>query len=194
MLGLRASDGWDAVRPAYRRLIRELHPDRAGTASTRRAARINEAYAVLIRAKRAEATDPERGQAAGAGASPGPRQQSPPRSSRPVDERVDEPVSTGTQVDGSEILFLDMPLEEALGRLLAAGDTIGGISYVDRSCAIFEVIVRHDGETCSLLVTLQGRGRGTEALFVLEALERVASPSPTPVVRKLVSALRNRTS
>lgn len=97
------------------------------------------------------------------------------------------------RLDGSEIALLDLPFEEAFARLLAAGDTIGEVSYVDRSSGIFEVIVQHEGEACSLLVTLdlpEPPSRGTEVIFVLEALTRVASPSPTPVVRQLFQALR----
>jgi hypothetical protein len=67
---------------------------------------------------------------------------------------------------------------------------VGAVSYVDRSNAIFEVVVQHGGEACSLVVTLQGRAHGTEAFCTLEALERVASPSPEPVVRQLAAALR----
>jgi hypothetical protein len=65
------------------------------------------------------------------------------------------------------------------------------VSYVDRSCAIFEVIVRLDGESHSLVVTLQPREAKTGALCTLESLERVNSPSPEPVVRQLADALHS---
>jgi hypothetical protein len=52
------------------------------------------------------------------------------------------------------------------------------------------VIVQHEGEACSLVVTLQGRAEGTEAFCTLESLERVARPAPEPVVRQLAAALR----
>jgi nucleoside-diphosphate-sugar epimerase len=73
--------------------------------------------------------------------------------------------------------------------LVEAGHRVGSISYVDRSCGVFEVIVRLDGETGSLLVMLQPRGHGTEAVFALESLERAASYVPEPVVREMIAAL-----
>ena len=53
VLGVEPGDGWDVVRAAYRRRIRAAHPDHHGAAVTEAAARLNEAYAVLSRAKRA---------------------------------------------------------------------------------------------------------------------------------------------
>src|SRR5690606_26370028 len=52
VLGVGADDPWPAVRSAYRRRIRAVHPDLNGGAAAA-AARLNEAYAVLSRARRA---------------------------------------------------------------------------------------------------------------------------------------------
>ena len=99
---------------------------------------------------------------------------------------------------GDDTLLVAAPPPEAFGRLLEAGHRIGEVSYVDRSCGIFEVIVREGaepstgagGESCSLLVTLQGRGRGSEVVLALECLERAASLSPAHYARRLAAALR----
>ncbi|HEX6237880.1 MAG TPA: J domain-containing protein [Acidimicrobiales bacterium] len=170
VLGVSRDDGWDEVRSSYRRLIRVAHPDVAVEASPHRAAALNEAYAVLSRARRERAPRP--------GTAP-----PPPPPPRPA------PPTSGAQVVGEDTLLLAAPPEEAFGALLDAGHHLGAISYVDRSCAILEVIVRLDGEACSLLVTLQRRGHGTEALLSVESLSRVASHSPAPMARALLHAL-----
>jgi glyoxylase-like metal-dependent hydrolase (beta-lactamase superfamily II) len=175
VLEVADGDGWDAVRASYRRLIRAAHPDRAG-GTTRAAARLNEAYAVLSRARRhgsrvGTATAP-----AGTPRPPGPPPPPPPP-------------WVGTAVVGEDTLLLAAAPPEAFALLLDAGHRIGSVSYVDRSCGIFEVVVHRAGETCSLLVTLQGRGHGTEVVFALESLERAASLSPEPYARRLAEML-----
>jgi hypothetical protein len=175
VLGVTAADGWDAVRAAYRRKIRAAHPDTQGAGSTFAATRLNQAYAALSRAKRAGRLH------APVGAPPGPAAPPPPPAPPPV----------GLAVVGGDTLLLAAPPDEAFALLLEAGHRVGEVSYVDRSCAIFEVVVRQDGETCSLLVTLQGRAHGTEAFLTLEALERPASLPPDRVVARMVDALRS---
>lgn len=173
VLGVAPTDGWDVVRAAYRQRIRAAHPDTHGVGSTPLAARLNEAYAVLSRAKRAGALHAPVG---------GPPAPPPPPDPPPV----------GLALVGSDTILLAVPPNEAFALLLEAGHQVGEVSYVDRSCAIFEVVVRQDGETCSLLVTLQGRAHGTEAFLTLEALERPASLAPDRVVRRMVAALRRQ--
>jgi hypothetical protein len=172
VLGVSAGDGWDVVRLAYRRRIRAAHPDVHGVGTTPVAARLNEAYAVLSRARRAGATPPT--------ATPTPPAPAPPP---PAPPRV------GVRVVGGDTLLLAAPPDEAFALLLEAGHRVGNVSYVDRSCAIFEVVVRQDGETCSLVVTLQGRAHGTEAFLTLEAMERAASLPPDRIVARVLAAL-----
>jgi hypothetical protein len=167
VLGVAQSDGWDVVRSAYRRRIRAAHPDTHGVGATPTAVRLNQAYAVLGRAKRA-------GSLAAAPAAPPPAPPPPP---------------VGVAVVGSDTLLLAAPPDEAFALLLEAGHRVGNVSYVDRSCAIFEVVVRQDDETCSLVVTLQGRAHGTEAFLTLEAMERVATLPPDRIVARVVAAL-----
>lgn len=171
LLGVGPDEGWDAVRIAYRRLIRDLHPDRAGPGATARAAQLNEAYGILSRALRGSAMR-------------GPRSAPVRRTTTPT-----HPVTA--HLDGTDRLVVDVPPDEAFTRLLEAGHAVGSVSYVDRSCAIFEVVVRHEGEACSLVVSLKGRNGGTEAYCTLESLERVAAPSPEPLVRQLAAALHS---
>lgn len=214
VLGVADGDGWEAIRAAYRALIRGAHPDVTGPNGDRgrTAARLNEAYSVLSRAKRAGVLDVPRpvsepGMAAGrtragtagpagagggsnggsngsgrGGATSGPAW----GPSGPVAAPVP---SLGIALVGSDTLLLAAPPDEAFARLIDAGQRVGAVTYVDRSCAIFELVVKLDGESCSLVVTLQGRAHGTEAFLTLESLERVASHSPEPVLRQLAAAL-----
>jgi hypothetical protein len=174
VLGVAEGDGWDAVRAAYRLRIRSSHPDTAGAGATATAARLNEAYAVLSRARRA-------GRATISAARPGATTTPPPP--------PPPPPAVGVAVVGGDTMLLAAPPPLAFALLLEAGHRIGSVSYVDRSCAIFEVVVRQDGETCSLVVTVQPREHGTEALCTLEAMERPATLDPDRAVRRLLDAL-----
>jgi len=178
-LGVTPGDDWDVVRAAYRTRIRAAHPDTHGVGATPAAARINEAYAVLSRAKRAGRLGAPVGHA---GAAPAPPAPPPPPPPPPV----------GMALVGNDTILLAAPPDEAFALLVEAGHRVGEVSYIDRSSGIFEVVVRQDGETCSLLVTLQGRAHGTEAFLTLEALERPASLAPDRVVRRMVAALRRQ--
>jgi hypothetical protein len=176
-LGLGARPTWDEVRAAYRLRIQAAHPDRAG-GDTLRAADLNVAYATLVRARRT-----------------GDLHQPPPTPmATPTVAHVDDrPVDRGEEppevLDGDTIL-LSLPPDEAFLRLLEAAHRIGDVTYVDRSCAIFEALVAVEGEgACSLVVTLQGRAHGTEAFCTLEAIERVHSPPVRHVTEALVAAL-----
>ena len=127
------------------------HPRRGATAT---AARLNEAYAVLSRAKRAAVPTATPG-----GPAPPPR---------PV---------VGVAVVGGDTLLLAAPPPEA-ALLLEAGHQVGEVTYVDRNCSIFEVVLRQDGETCSLVVTIQGRAHGTEGS---SRWRRSSGPPPRPL-------------
>lgn len=182
VLGVTAGDGWDVVRAAYRRLIRAAHPDTvepsAAAGATARAVRLNDAYASLSRAKRAGALD---------GAGPPGGTAAPP--SAPAAPPPPDPPPVGTRLVDGDTLLLAAPHDEAFTRLVDAAHRVGVVSYVDRSCAIFEAVVRLDGEACSLVVTTQGRAHGTEAFLTVESLERVATHSPEPFARRLAAVL-----
>jgi hypothetical protein len=168
LLGVGPTDEWDAIRGAYRRLIRQQHPDRAGPGATIRAAQLNDAYRVLSRALQVQTLDGTR-----------PRR----RLAEPMRPRFD------AHIDGADTLVVEAPPEQAFTQLLEAGHVVGSVSYVDRSCAIFEVVVKHEGEACSFVVSLEGDSK-TEAYCTLESMERSQRLSPTPIVRQLAAALR----
>ena len=175
-LGLGPSPTWTQVRIAYRAQIAASHPDRAG-GDPARAAIVTEAYATLERAHRegrlADHLTP----------SPPP----PPPRRGPAPAPLDEPPEV---LDGDTIHVLAPP-DEAFAHIVDACHRIGDVTYIDRSCAILETLVRVEGEgVCSLVITLQGRAHGTDAFCTLEAIEHVASPPVREVVERLVAALR----
>ena len=173
-LGLGPAPTWAEVRVAYRAQIAAAHPDRAG-GDTARAALLNAAYAALEQAHRdGSLQQPAR---------PVPSPNTPPPAPAPLDEPPEV-------LDGDTV-HLPVPADEAFVRLLDACHRIGDVTYVDRSCAILEALVRVEGEgVCSLVITLQGRADGTDAFCTLEAIEHVATPPVRPVVAELVAALR----
>jgi hypothetical protein len=175
VLGVAAGDGWAEVRTAYRRAIRAAHPDTHGRAATATAVRLNEAYAVLRRARQAGVFDAP-----------------PPAAAPPPPPPPPPPPQVGVAVAGNDTILLAAPPDEAFALLLEAAHHVGNVSYVDRSCAIFEAVIRQDGETCSLVVTLQGRAHGTEAFLTLEAMERAASLPTDRVLARMVDALVSR--
>jgi hypothetical protein len=168
LLGVSPTDEWDAVRAAYRRLIRQQHPDHAGSGATERAAQLNEAYRVLAQALQTQTL-------ANARLRP-PVEPPPPR--------------FDAHVEGADVLIVEATPDEAFSQLLEAGHVVGHVSYVDRSSGIFEVVVKYEGETCSFVVSLEGDEK-TEAYCTLESMERSQRLSPTPIVRRLAAALRD---
>jgi hypothetical protein len=101
------------------------------------------------------------------------------------------PLDEPPEVLQGDTVHIVAPPDEAFARILEACHRIGDVTYVDRSCAILEALVRVEGEgVCSLVITLQGRADGTDAFCTLEAIEHVASPPVRNVVERLVDALR----
>lgn len=181
-LGLGSAPTWTEVRVAYRAQIAASHPDRAG-GDPARAAVVTEAYAVLERAHR-------EGRLADRAPAPRPpawRPTAPDRAVADGPPPLDEP----PEVLEGDTVHIAAPPDEAFARLLEACHRIGDVTYIDRSCAILEALVRVEGEgVCSLVITLQGRAHGTDAFCTLEAIEHVASPPVREVVERLLHALR----
>ena len=177
LLGLGPAPSWTEVRVAYRAQIAAAHPDRVG-GDARRAALVTEAYAALEQAHH------DGRLAAGPRPPPPVATVYPPPRPRPLDEPP--------EVLEGDTVHLQAPPDEAFVRVLEACHRIGDVTYVDRSCAILETLVRVEGEgTCSLVVTFQGRMDGTDAFCTLEAIEHVASPPVRQVVERLVEALES---
>ena len=188
LLGVAVDADPATVRAAYRREIRTHHPDRAGVRSSDRASAIIEAYRVL-------AAGPPPAEARPTGrASAGSTSQA----RRPKPVVADPGPSAGegapavVRID-ADALLLAAPADETFRWLLDAAHDIGEITYVDRSMPIMEVLCRFEGEPAtSLLVTLQGRGEGTEAFCTAESIEARPAPPTSAVVDLLELALHRR--
>jgi hypothetical protein len=179
-LGLGPAPSWTEVRVAYRAQIAAAHPDRVG-GDPARAALVTEAYATLERAHR-------EGRLHHPPISP---VAPPPPTATIHHPPARAPLEEPPEVLDGDTVHLAAPPDEAFAHLLDACHRIGDVTYVDRSCAIFETLVQVEGEgTCSLVITLQGRADGTDAFCTLEAIEHVASPPVRQVVERLVAALR----
>jgi hypothetical protein len=180
VLGIDPSASAAEIRAAYRARIRIHHPDRAGNASQDRAARIIAAYRVLVTAP-ATAKAPPAPAPSGA-RKPPPRAASPRPTTAPPVHRID-----------ADTLRLDAPADETFRWLLDAAHDVGEITYVDRSMPIMEVLCRFEQEPAtSLLLTLQGRGDGTEVFATVESIEARPAPPTAAVVDLLELALHRR--
>jgi hypothetical protein len=185
VLGVAVDAPLSEVRAAYRATIRVHHPDRAGVGSSDRAATIIEAYRTLI----AEPTGPS-----------GPAD--PPPDPVRADAGEHDPVVVEGTVLGTappvhrldaDTILLDAPAEETFRWLLDAAHDVGEITYVDRSMPILEVLCRFvDEPATSLLLTLQGRGVGTEVFCTTESIEARPAPPTAAVVDLLELALHRR--
>ncbi len=212
VLGVGPDTPWPEVRRAYRRHIRRHHPDRAGGATGMpaddRAVLIIEAFRVLDAARLAGSrppTPPPSGRATG-----DPRDPANRRASASNRRRIDaeDPADQGGSGDGGgrsaigapgvvrvdgDTLRLDAPADEAFRWLVEAAHDVGEITYLDRSGPILEILGTFEGEPAtSLLVTLQGRLDGTDALCSAESIEARPGPPTAAVVDLLELALRRR--
>ena len=92
-----------------------------------------------------------------------------------------------------DTIAVDAPPDETYAALHEAAGRIGDIAYVDRQLGILETIVRFDGgPSCSVVMTLQGRGRTTEVFSTMESIEAAPAPPIGPVIDALVAELRPR--
>ena len=183
VLGVGADADDHAVRAAYLREIRAHHPDRAGPGASERAAVIIEAYRVLLHAAPEERTPP----------APPPEHPTSRSAAREPWGHAPEGLAPPVRRLDGDALLLDAPADETFRWLLDAAHDVGEITYVDRSMPILEVLCRFvDEPATSLLLTLQGRGEGTEVFCTVESIEARPAPPAEAVVDLLELALHRR--
>ena len=167
LIGVDEHAPWEVIRVRYRERIRLVHPDLTG-GSGAEAARVNVAFATLVRARRA-------------GSEPAPVDTTPGETGAAV-----RPLSADIRLVDGDTLLIAAPPDETFRRVLAGLDLIGEVSYVDRSGPIAEaIVVLDDGSSHSLVVSFQGRGLTTEVFATLESIETVATAVPEQVLRTL---------
>lgn len=191
VLGVRSTDAWEVVRASYRDRIRIAHPDISGHADDH-AAELNAAYRVLAIARREgrlHAPDPAEPPLRSA---PSPWVPDADRRG-PAAVRHEWPAPSGRPADlrrlARDTIALDSPPPETFRRLVEAAHAVADVSYIDRSCAIFEAVVTlEDGSHGSMVVSLQWRAHDAtcEAFFTLEALERAETLDVSTVLDQLI--------
>ena len=103
-----------------------------------------------------------------------------------------EEVIVVARLDADSLLVL-APADETFRWLLDAAHDVGEVTYVDRSMPIAEVLCTFEGEPAtSLVLTLQGRGEGTEVFCTVESIEARPAPPVAAVVDLLELALHRR--
>jgi len=173
-LGLSPGADLDAVRAAFRRLVRTHHPDIAGPGANDRTAQLTEAYRVLK-----QMADDD-----------GIVRVAPSARANAPASRDEDAAGVDASSLGGDSLVLDAPPDEAYLALFDAAARLGHIAYFDRQEGIIETIVRFEGgPSCSVLITLQGRAHGTEAFCTMDSIEAAPTPPLAPVIDALVEAL-----
>ena len=173
ILGLHGQADPEEARLAFRRLLREVHPDRndASDAAARTRAIVG-AYRALRDAPTAD----------------------------PIIEAAAEHETTAADDDDgitlvdADTIGIALPADEAFTVLLEVAHRIGDVTYLDRQNELLEALLRTEqGVTVSMVISLQGRASGvTEAFVTLEALDaaRGALPLVADVTALLVSHAR----
>jgi hypothetical protein len=95
-----------------------------------------------------------------------------------------------------DTVTLEVPPDEAFLLVLDAAHRIGDVTHVGPGDGLLEALIAFaDGRTCSLVISLQGRGAGvTEAFCTLQALDAGPTPPIDSVVDALVEELATSTS
>lgn len=188
-LGVDSNADFSAIKQAYRDRISKAHPDIAGVGATGAAAELNAAYHVLSRANRSGDLDMSSTSTTTASPVPGDEDQ---MQRRPTGEHLDVETATDIRRIGDDTLVLSSPPGESFRRLIEAAHGLGEISYIDRSAAILEAVVRLDDDTsASLVISLQRRAHdgSCEAFVTLEALSRAESLDVSGVLTQLAQLI-----
>ena len=179
VLGVGAEASPTDLRAAFRRAMRDTHPDLHGGdgAATRR---VTAAYRLLAGLGEASAPAP----AAAAAAAPGPSADPPTPTT--------DPIVASVSVDGDTV-SAELPAGDLFAMLVEVGHRIGEVTYVDSHAGLLEIVVQfeHHG-SCSVVLTLQGGGAGiTEAFCTVVALGAGPGPPTEAVASLLADGLRS---
>lgn len=172
VLGVPPGAEPDAVRAAFRGLVRRHHPDISGSSGTAPTALLLEAYRVL-RGTPAEAP---------AALPPAPASAPGPRPSF---------TTTAAWTEGDRVV-VGAPPEKAWLLLVDVAHGLGAPSYVDGGAGLLETVVEFvDYPVCSVVMTVVGRPDGaTEAGCAVEALGGGPSPPAEAVAALILDRLR----
>jgi hypothetical protein len=169
LLGVPADASPEDIRSAFRRLVRQRHPDITGPGGTAPTHDLIAAYRIL---QIVDATPPA--------------ETIPPRRRSPARPASSAPLRGVLLHDNT----LHVPVEpgHAFEVLMEAAHGLGEVAYVDRSAGLLETIVAFDGySVCSVLCTVDRRRRGwTDVAVEVESLTGGPAP-PADAVAGLVA-------
>ena len=96
-----------------------------------------------------------------------------------------------TVASDGDTLVLDLPPDEAFGRLVDAAAAVGEVTYADPEGGLLEVVVTFDdGRRASIVLSLQGRATGsTDAFATIEPADGRVAPPIAVVVDALAREL-----
>ena len=167
VLGVIPTASAEELRSAYRQRLFAVHPDHSGHSG--------DGVRTVISAYRTLTSQlviaPE----------PVPVEAPAPANDLHADDlRGDDLHADEVWLIGPDTIALAMPADDAYLRLLEVAHRIGDVTYVDRSCALMEALLRtKDGTTLSLVISLQGRALGhSEAFLTIEPVDLVRGPLP----------------
>ncbi len=184
LLGVSSDDPAE-LRAAFRRCLREAHPDtNDATSAPERTRELIAAYRMLSEAP-PEPARPSRGPRTAPG--PGPTAGPAPEARPPA------PVMAFTvrMLDGCTI-SIGLPRHDTLDVLVDTADRLGEIVYLDGASGLVEVLVEFvEAPTSSVVMSLQGRANGTTEVFCsVESLSREEAPPADAVTRLVAETLR----
>ena len=158
LLGVVADADAAQIRGAFRRRIRQLHPDVSGDNDAAATRELLTAYRVALSAAVDHGDE---------------------QSDEMAVDRGDEQSDSVWLVD-TDTIALACSHDEVFARLLDVCSTLGAITYLDRQGELFEVLLRTTlGDTLSLVVSFQGRSGWVEAFLTTEVLDIARHELPT---------------
>jgi hypothetical protein len=142
-------------------MMRRHHPDVApgDPTATQRTSQLASAYTLLTSTE------------------PGPE----PTPTRPT---PDPPPHTEIRADGA--VLVEAPGPETFMRVLEALETIGDVTYRDRSAGFLQAMVQPaEGPLCTMAVAIEARAVDSLVLVALDSMDSSAAPSVEPLLHEL---------
>ena len=177
-LGIEPTDDPDAIRAAYLRRLRVVHPD---TVPATESASANDATIALVDAYRLAVrhADAPAGSEAGTAPAAAPAPAPPPRPDVPIGMLEDDTIGVALPPDATYALVVE------------AAHQLGEVTHIEPSSGLLQVILEFvEAPPCSLLVSLQGRATGvTEVFCTVESLEAEPAPPIEAVARLLLEQM-----
>ncbi len=177
LLGVVADADAAQIRGAFRRRIRQLHPDVSGSDDAAAARDLLTAYRIALRVAVDQSDDLEvpAGAVDRLGSSAESSESSESSAALAGAQRRDS-----VWLVDQDTVALACTHDEAFMRLLDVGSTLGAITYLDRQGELFEVLLRTTlGVTLSLVVSFQSRSDWVEAFLTTEVLDIARHELPT---------------